>query len=51
VFWSEYCFLGSPIAAALAVPIVFGVLLVIQGAGLIFWRFASGSESFAQAQD
>src|SRR5258707_10613880 len=31
--------LGSPVAAALAVPIVFGVLLLIQGAGLIFLAF------------
>ena len=31
--------LGSPIAAALAVPIVFGVLLLIQGAGLIVLAF------------
>ena len=31
--------LGSPVAAALAVPIVFGVLLLIQGIGLIAWAF------------
>jgi len=31
--------LGSPIAAALAVPIVFGVLLLIQGAGMIILAF------------
>jgi uncharacterized membrane protein HdeD (DUF308 family) len=31
--------LGSPIAAALAVPIVFGVLLLIQGVGLIILAF------------
>jgi hypothetical protein len=31
--------LGSLIAAALAVPIVFGVLLLIQGAGLIMLAF------------
>jgi uncharacterized membrane protein HdeD (DUF308 family) len=31
--------LGSPIAAALAVPLVFGVLLLIQGAGLIILAF------------
>lgn len=31
--------LGSPIAAALAVPLVFGVLLFIQGAGLIILAF------------
>jgi uncharacterized membrane protein HdeD (DUF308 family) len=32
--------LGSPIAAALAVPIVFGVLLLIQGAGLVILAFS-----------
>src|SRR6266478_4358059 len=31
--------LGSPIAAALAVPLVFGVLLLIQGIGLIVLAF------------
>jgi len=31
--------LGSPIAAALAVPLVFGVLLLIQGAGLMLLAF------------
>jgi uncharacterized membrane protein HdeD (DUF308 family) len=31
--------LGSPIAAALAVPLVFGVLLLIQGVGLIILAF------------
>jgi uncharacterized membrane protein HdeD (DUF308 family) len=31
--------LSRPIAAALAVPIVFGVLLLIQGVGLIFLAF------------
>ena len=31
--------LGSPIAAALAVPMIFGVLLLIQGVGLIVWAF------------
>ena len=31
--------LGSPIAAALAVPVVFGVLLLIQGAGMIILAF------------
>jgi len=31
--------LGSPIAAALAVPIVFGVLLLIEGVALIIWSF------------
>jgi uncharacterized membrane protein HdeD (DUF308 family) len=32
--------LGSPVAAALAVPIVFGVLLLIQGAGLVVLAFS-----------
>ena len=31
--------LGSPVAAALAVPLVFGVLLFIQGAGLMILAF------------
>jgi uncharacterized membrane protein HdeD (DUF308 family) len=31
--------LGSPAAAALAVPLVFGVLLLIQGVGSIIWAF------------
>lgn len=31
--------LGSPLAAALAVPLVFGVLLLVQGVGLIIWAF------------
>jgi uncharacterized membrane protein HdeD (DUF308 family) len=31
--------LGSPVAAALAVPLVFGVLLLIQGVGLILLAF------------
>lgn len=31
--------LGRPIAAALAVPLVFGVLLLVQGVGLIIWAF------------
>jgi uncharacterized membrane protein HdeD (DUF308 family) len=31
--------LGSPMAAALAVPVVFGVLLLIEGVGLIIWAF------------
>jgi len=31
--------LGSPLAAALAVPLVFGVLLLIQGAGLMILAF------------
>jgi len=31
--------LGSPVAAALAVPLVFGVLLLIQGAGLMVLAF------------
>jgi uncharacterized membrane protein HdeD (DUF308 family) len=29
--------LGSPLIAALAVPVVFGVLMLIQGVGLIVW--------------
>ena len=31
--------LGSPVAAALAVPVVFGVLLLIQGIALVIWAF------------
>jgi uncharacterized membrane protein HdeD (DUF308 family) len=31
--------LGSPVAAALAVPLVFAVLLLIQGVGLVVWAF------------
>jgi uncharacterized membrane protein HdeD (DUF308 family) len=31
--------LSSPVAAALAVPFVFGVLLLVQGIGLIIWAF------------
>jgi uncharacterized membrane protein HdeD (DUF308 family) len=31
--------LSSPIAAAIAVPFVFGVLLLIEGVGLIIWSF------------
>ena len=31
--------LGSPVAAAVAVPLVFGVLLLIQGVGSIIWAF------------
>jgi uncharacterized membrane protein HdeD (DUF308 family) len=31
--------LSSPVAAALAVPLVFGVLLLVQGVGLIIWAF------------
>jgi uncharacterized membrane protein HdeD (DUF308 family) len=31
--------LGSPMVAALAVPLVFGILLVIQGVILIVWAF------------
>ena len=30
---------GRPMAAALAVPFVFGVLLLIEGVGLVFWAF------------
>jgi len=35
--------LASPGAAALAVPLVFGVLLLVQGVALIFWAFRSRS--------
>ncbi len=31
--------LGSPLVAALAVPLVFGVLLLVQGVVLIVWAF------------
>jgi uncharacterized membrane protein HdeD (DUF308 family) len=31
--------LGSPAAAALAVPLVFGVLLLVEGIALIIWAF------------
>jgi uncharacterized membrane protein HdeD (DUF308 family) len=31
--------LGSPLLAALSLPLVFGVLLLIQGAALIFLAF------------
>jgi uncharacterized membrane protein HdeD (DUF308 family) len=31
--------LGSPVAAALAVPFIFGLLLVVQGVALIVWAF------------
>jgi uncharacterized membrane protein HdeD (DUF308 family) len=31
--------LGSPMAAALAVPFVFGVILLVQGVALIIWAF------------
>lgn len=31
--------LGSPMVAALAVPLVFGILLLIEGAALLFWAF------------
>jgi|SRR5262245_8681108 uncharacterized membrane protein HdeD (DUF308 family) len=31
--------LASPASAALAVPFVFGVILLIEGAGLIYWAF------------
>jgi uncharacterized membrane protein HdeD (DUF308 family) len=31
--------LSSPATAALAVPLVFGILLLIEGAGLIIWAF------------
>ena len=32
--------LGSPVAAAIAVPFVFGVLLVVEGVALVFWAFS-----------
>jgi uncharacterized membrane protein HdeD (DUF308 family) len=31
--------LSSPMTAALAVPFVFGVILLIEGVGLIIWAF------------
>jgi uncharacterized membrane protein HdeD (DUF308 family) len=31
--------LGAPVAALLAVPLVFGVLLLVQGVALVFWAF------------
>jgi uncharacterized membrane protein HdeD (DUF308 family) len=31
--------LSSPMTAALAVPLVFGVLLLVQGVGLLIWAF------------
>jgi uncharacterized membrane protein HdeD (DUF308 family) len=31
--------IGSPVAAALAAPLVFGVLLLVQGIGLVIWAF------------
>jgi uncharacterized membrane protein HdeD (DUF308 family) len=31
--------LSSPVAAALAVPLVFGVLLLVEGVGLMIWAF------------
>jgi uncharacterized membrane protein HdeD (DUF308 family) len=31
--------LGAPMAAALAVPLVFGILLLIEGVALIIWAF------------
>jgi uncharacterized membrane protein HdeD (DUF308 family) len=31
---------SSPVAAALAVPFVFGVLLLIEGIALIIWSFS-----------
>lgn len=31
--------LAAPVAATLAVPLVFGVLLLVQGVGLIVWAF------------
>lgn len=32
--------LSSPVAAAIAVPFVFGILLVIEGVALVFWSFS-----------
>jgi len=31
--------LSSPMTAALAVPFVFGIILLIEGVGLIIWAF------------
>lgn len=31
--------LGSPVAAALAVPLILGVLLLVEGIALIIWAF------------
>ena len=31
--------LGAPVAAAIAVPLVFGILLLVQGVFLIIWAF------------
>jgi len=31
--------LGRPMAAALAVPLVFGIILIIEGVGLLIWAF------------
>ena len=31
--------LGSPVAAALAFPLVFGVLLLVPGIALVIWAF------------
>jgi uncharacterized membrane protein HdeD (DUF308 family) len=31
--------LGSPMVAALAVPLVFGILLIVEGIALLFWAF------------
>ena len=31
--------LGRPMAAALAVPFIFAVLLLIEGVGLLIWAF------------
>ena len=41
--------LGSPIAAALAVPVVFGALLLIQGAGLVILAFGVRGYGFLAA--
>lgn len=31
--------LGSPMVAALAVPLMFGILLIVEGIALLFWAF------------
>lgn len=42
--------LSSPVLAALAVPLVFGALLLVEGVGLIIWAFrARGSRPPEQA--
>jgi uncharacterized membrane protein HdeD (DUF308 family) len=42
--------LSSPVLASLAVPLVFGALLMVEGVGLIIWAFrARGSRPPEQA--